>query len=102
MANDLTTEDVRHVAQLAKLEFPENEIQDFTDTLGKIIDMIETLNEVDTEGVAFTMNVADNESRMREDIAVPGWKRDELLRSVPTTENGFIQVPAMIPGGGDA
>ncbi len=102
MANNLTKEDVKHVAQLAKLEFPENEIQGFTDTLGKIIDMIETLNEVDTTGVEFTMNVADNESRMREDVAIAGWNRDELLKNVPTTENGFIQVPAMLADGGDA
>ncbi|MFC4652994.1 Asp-tRNA(Asn)/Glu-tRNA(Gln) amidotransferase subunit GatC [Lactococcus nasutitermitis] len=100
--SQITTEQVKHVATLAKLEFPENEIQGFTDTLGKIIDMIETLNEVDTTGVDFTMNVADNLSRMREDVAVAGWNREALLKNVPTTENGFIQVPAMIADGGDA
>ena len=100
--SQITTDQVEHVATLAKLAFPDDKIQAFTDTLGKIIEMVETLEEVDTTGVPFTMNVADNESRMREDIAIPGWDREALLKNVPTTENGFIQVPAMLENGGDA
>lgn len=100
--SQITTDDVKHVAKLSKLEFPADQIDGFTDSLGKIIEMIETLNEVDTTGVEFTMNVADNLSRMREDEPVAPWPREELLRSVPTTEDGFIQVPAMIVDGGDA
>lgn len=100
--SQITTEEVKHVAGLAKLEFAESEISGFTDTLGKIIDMVEMLNEVDTEGVAFTMNVADNDSRMRDDVAVEGFDREKLLENVPTHENGFIKVPAMLTDGGDA
>ncbi len=48
------------------------------------------------------MSVADNLNRMREDIAVPGDDRDELMRNVPTKQDGFIKVPAMLADGGDA
>lgn len=100
--SQITTEEVKHVAELAKLEFPENEVAGFTETLGKIIDMVELLEEVDTTGVAFTMNVADNDSRMREDVAAAAADREKLLENVPTHDNGFIQVPAMLADGGDA
>ncbi|MDR0298097.1 MAG: Asp-tRNA(Asn)/Glu-tRNA(Gln) amidotransferase subunit GatC [Streptococcaceae bacterium] len=99
----ITKEQVEHTATLAKLEFPEAHIEEFRAQFEKIIDLVETLNEVNTEGVAFTMNVADNLSRMREDEAVAGWDRAALLKNVPTAEEGFIQVPAIMDNGeGDA
>ncbi len=55
--SQITEEQVKHVALLSKLEFSENEVKSFTDTFGKIIDMVEMLDEVDGEGVPFTMNV---------------------------------------------
>ena len=36
---------------------------------------------------------------MREDVAQPGFDREELLRNVPESENGFIKVPAIIDNG---
>jgi aspartyl-tRNA(Asn)/glutamyl-tRNA(Gln) amidotransferase subunit C len=98
----ISKQDVEHVAELAKLRFRDDEIGEFTETLGKIITMFEKLNEVDTEGVAFTMNVADNLNRMREDVAETGFDREELMKNVPTKAEGFIKVPAMLEGGGDA
>ena len=100
--SQITTQEVEHVAGLAKLEFPESEVAAFTETLGKIIDMVDLLEEVDTTGVPFTMNVADNDSRMREDVAAAPIDRETILENVPTHDNGFIQVPAMLADGGDA
>ena len=53
----INEEQVKHVAKLAKLSFSDDELTGFTDQLGKIIDMVEQLGEVDTEGVPFTSNV---------------------------------------------
>ncbi|MDU0991171.1 MAG: Asp-tRNA(Asn)/Glu-tRNA(Gln) amidotransferase subunit GatC, partial [Enterococcus faecium] len=50
----ISEEQVKHVAKLAKLAFADEELASFTDQLGKIIDMVEMLEEVDTEGVPFT------------------------------------------------
>jgi len=36
---------------------------------------------------------------MREDIAAEGWNRQELMRNVPESEDGFIKVPAIIDNG---
>ena len=95
----ISEEQVKHVAKLAKLSFSDDELHEFTSQLGKIIDMVETLEEVDTEGVPFTSNVAETINVMREDIAAEGWSRQELMRNVPESEDGFIKVPAIIDNG---
>ncbi|GCF94503.1 aspartyl/glutamyl-tRNA(Asn/Gln) amidotransferase subunit C [Enterococcus florum] len=95
----ISEEQVKHVAKLAKLSFSENELSGFTDQLGKIIDMVEQLSEVDTEGVPFTSNVIETVNVMREDVAAEGWPREELMKNVPESEDGFIKVPAIIDNG---
>lgn len=95
----ISEEQVKHVAKLAKLSFSDDGLHEFTSQLGKIIDMVETLEEVDTEGVPFTSNVAETINVMREDIAAEGWNRQELMRNVPESEDGFIKVPAIIDNG---
>ncbi len=98
----ITQEEVSHVAKLSKLDFSPEETAEFATTLTKIVDMVELLNEVDTEGVPFTSNVAANINYMREDVAQPGWNREELFQNVPEKERGYIKVPAILDDGGDA
>ena len=98
----ISEEEVRHVANLSKLSFSEEETTEFATTLSKIVDMVELLNEVDTEGVAVTTTMADRKTVMREDVAVAGDDRDELFKNVPQSENYYIKVPAIFEDGGDA
>ena len=95
----ISAEQVKHVANLSKLSFSDDELQEFTVQLGNIIDMVETLEEVDTEGVPFTSNVTDLINVMREDTPAEGWNRDELMQNVPESEDGFIKVPAIMDNG---
>ncbi len=98
----ISEEEVRHVANLSKLSFSDEETAEFATTLSKIVDMVELLNEVDTEGVAITTTMADRKTVMREDIAVAGDNRDDLFKNVPQHENYYIKVPAILEDGGDA
>lgn len=98
----ISEEEVRHVANLSKLSFSEEETTEFATTLSKIVDMVELLNEVDTEGVPVTRTMADRKTVMREDVAVAGDDRDELFKNVPQSENYYIKVPAILEDGGDA
>jgi aspartyl-tRNA(Asn)/glutamyl-tRNA(Gln) amidotransferase subunit C len=84
------------------LSFSEEETTEFATTLSKIVDMVELLNEVDTEGVPVTTTMADRKTVMREDVAVAGDDRDELFKNVPQSENYYIKVPAILEDGGDA
>lgn len=98
----ISEEEVRHVANLSKLSFSDEETTEFATTLSKIVDMVELLNEVDTEGVPVTTTMADRKTVMREDVAVAGDNRDELFKNVPQSENYYIKVPAILEDGGDA
>ncbi|MDV5976304.1 UNVERIFIED_CONTAM: Asp-tRNA(Asn)/Glu-tRNA(Gln) amidotransferase subunit GatC [Streptococcus canis] len=98
----ISEEEVRHVAKLSKLSFSESETRTFATTLSKIVDMVELLNEVDTEGVAITTTMADKKNVMRQDIAEEGTDRALLFKNVPEKENHFIKVPAILDDGGDA
>jgi aspartyl-tRNA(Asn)/glutamyl-tRNA(Gln) amidotransferase subunit C len=95
----ISEEQAKHVAKLAKLKFDDQELANFTAQLGNIIDMVEMLEEVDTEGVPFTSNVVETINVMRQDRAQAGWDRDELMKNVPESEDGFIKVPAIIDNG---
>ena len=98
----ISEEEVRHVAELSKFSFSEAETSEFATTLSKIVDMVELLNEVDTDGVPVTTTMADRKTVMREDVAVAGDDRDELFKNVPQSENYYIKVPAILEDGGDA
>lgn len=98
----ISEEEVRHVAELSKLSFSEAETSEFATTLSKIVEMVELLNEVDTDGVPVTTTMADRKTVMREDVAVAGDDRDELFKNVPQSENYYIKVPAILEDGGDA
>ncbi|MHC5217131.1 Asp-tRNA(Asn)/Glu-tRNA(Gln) amidotransferase subunit GatC [Enterococcus sp. LJL128] len=95
----ISEEQVKHVAKLAKLSFSSEELTGFTEQLGKIIDMVELLEEVDTEGVPFTSNVVETINVMREDQSVPGTDRTDLMRNVPDSQDGYIKVPAIMDNG---
>lgn len=98
----ISEEEVRHVANLSKLRFSDQETKEFASSLSKIVDMIELLNEVDTEGVPVTTTMADRKTVMREDIAQPGNNRDDLFKNVLQHQDYYIKVPAILEDGGDA
>ncbi|MCI7678358.1 Asp-tRNA(Asn)/Glu-tRNA(Gln) amidotransferase subunit GatC [Streptococcus orisratti] len=98
----ISEEEVRHVASLSKLAFSDEETVEFATTLSKIVDMVELLNEVDTNGVPITTTMADRKTVMRNDVAEKGTNRDELFKNVPQAENYYIKVPAILEDGGDA
>ena len=91
--------EVRHVAKLAKLSFADHEILHFTEQMSDIIDMVEQLKEVDTTGVEVTTHGYSLVNVLREDVPVRGTDRDLLMRNVKTSEDGFIQVPAIMGEG---
>lgn len=100
--NNITKKGVEHVATLAKLKFNDEQLEKFTDQIEDIIDLVDTLNEVDTTNVEPTFNVTDQLNRIREDVAVRSNDKEALLANAPETENGFIRVPAILDESGEA
>ncbi|MDE1547684.1 Asp-tRNA(Asn)/Glu-tRNA(Gln) amidotransferase subunit GatC [Jeotgalibaca caeni] len=93
---NISENQVRHVAKLAKLEFQPDEITHFAEQMNDIIHMIEQLNEVDTTDVPVTTHGYEMKNVLREDIAETGTDRELLMKNVKTSDNGMIQVPAIL------
>lgn len=90
------SEEVKHVAGLAKLAFKDEELAKFTGQMDEIINMVRQLSEVDTTDVPVTTHVTDAINTLREDVAVKGTDRDLLMKNVPQSQDGYIKVPAII------
>ena len=92
----ISNEQVKHVANLARLAITEEEAEKFTKQLDAIITFAEQLNELDTENVEPTYHVLDMKNVLREDIPKKGLPREEVLKNAPEQENGQIKVPSIL------
>jgi aspartyl-tRNA(Asn)/glutamyl-tRNA(Gln) amidotransferase subunit C len=88
---------VVHIAQLARIRVPEEELDALAAELSNILGWVEQLNEVDTEGVAPMSSVIEGmELRPRKDQVTDGDCRDAVLSNAPETTDGFFVVPKVI------
>ena len=92
----LTTDEVQHVAALARLEFNEAEIEQFTHQLARILDYIGKLNELDTTDVPPTSHPLPLRNVVKEDMAKRSYDRDVVLEGAPSAEEGYFEVPKVI------
>lgn len=89
-------EQVKHVANLARLAITDEEAKMFTEQLDAIITFAEQLNELDTTGVKPTTHVLDMKNVLREDKATKGLPIEDVLKNAPDHEDGQIRVPSII------
>jgi aspartyl-tRNA(Asn)/glutamyl-tRNA(Gln) amidotransferase subunit C len=92
----VSIEQVRHIAGLARMAMSDEELARLEPELNNILDWIEQLSEVDTEGVEPLATVIDQQMRLREDEVTEGDQRDEILANAPRAEHGFFAVPKVI------
>ena len=92
----ITADDVRKVAQLARLDLPEAKIATYTGQLERILDYVAHLEAVDTEGVPPTTRAVEVVNVTREDVVSPTNVREELLDEAPQREGDFIRVPKIL------
>ncbi len=92
----ISKEDVKKVAELARLEFNEAQTEKFTEQLENILEYIEKLNELDTDDVEPTSHVLDISTPLREDKVQKLLTIDEVLQNAPESEDDFFVVPQVI------
>ncbi len=95
MSVRLTADEVRHVAELAKLRLTENEIEMFAGQLSAILEYAERLQEVDTSSVPPTPYILPLTNVMREDVPEPSLSNDAALANAPDRDDGFFRVRAV-------
>lgn len=103
MADQINEEQVKHVAALAKLEFSDQELPEFTKKLDNIMDLFAQLQKVDVDGVEPMVSPTDLVNVMRDDKAEHASARQirKMLDNAPDAAAGLIKVPAIIDESGD-
>jgi aspartyl-tRNA(Asn)/glutamyl-tRNA(Gln) amidotransferase subunit C len=87
---------VRHIADLARIDLSNEECETFQGQLDSIIGYIETLKSVDVEGIEPTAHASPVFDRLREDASRPGLEQADLLRNAPDSALGQIRMPKVV------
>ncbi len=94
---NLTREDVLKLAELAKLELSEDEVDKFASEISEILGYVEQLQSVDVKGLEPTYQVTGLQNVTRKDEIINyGVLRAELLKNLPEQENGQIKVKRVL------
>lgn len=87
--------DVEELANLAQLELNEDEKDQFSRELNDVVEYINQILEVDTEGVEPTYYPRPQENVLREDRVVNQDRREELMNEAPESIKGQYRVPGV-------
>lgn len=92
----ISEEEVKHIANLAKLNLSDEEVQKYSKDLGDIASFVEKLNEVDVTGVEPTAHILNIKNVFRKDEVCSTFEREEILKNAPSKEAGCISVPRVV------
>lgn len=100
----INKDDVTHIAELARIELADQEKEKFSGQLSEILNYVEQLNKVNTDGVEETSQVTGLANVYREDVASEltqvdkdkNKNREKLLKNAPALKDGYIKVKAVL------
>ena len=90
------TIDIQHLARLARLSLGTEEDAAVRADLGNIIEMIDAMQKIDTDGVEPLANPLDAVQRLRSDRITEEVDRDQFLANAPASEDGYFLVPRVV------
>lgn len=96
MANIISDETIEYVGILAKLDLSDEEKEQAKTDMGKMLDYIDKLNELDTSNVEPMSHVFPVNNVFREDVVVNGDNREEIIKNAPAAKEGSFMVPKTV------
>lgn len=98
--SDLTTQDIKKVAKLARISVSDEDLNHFTGEIKTIMDWIDQLSEVDTDSVEPMAGVGGYTLRYRDkDEVTDGDKQDQVLANAPKSQFNCYSVPKVVDAG---
>jgi len=96
MANIISDEIIEYVGILAKLELSEKEKEQAKKDMTNMLNYIDKLNELDTDGVEPMSHIFPVNNVFREDVVVNGEDREAILANAPEKKDGSFKVPKTV------
>lgn len=93
MEQRITDEVLENVGILAKLDITDENREAFRHDLTVMLEHVDKLNEVDTEGIIPRASMSDTGNVFREDEVTNGDQREEILKNAPEQKDGMFNVP---------
>ena len=92
----LSKDTVKHIAMLSRLELKEEEVEKFQTQLSEILDFVEKLNELDTEGIDPKFQIIPPQNVLREDVSGVSLSREKTFMNAPETDEEYFIVPKVV------
>jgi len=92
----VSKEDVIKIAHLARLDLKESKVGEMQDSINKVLDWMDALNAVDTQGVAPLAHMTSALNHFREDKSQMTIAREKALALGPDTNEQYFKVPQVI------
>ena len=92
----LDNADILKIAKLARLQVDADQADNYANSISSILDLVDAMQKVDTDGVEPLANPLDAQQRLRADEVTATNKRDEFMAIAPKSEAGLFLVPQVI------
>ncbi len=93
---EVTSELIDNLANLARLQFNEEEKTEIKNDLQRMIAFVEKLKEVDTTGTGRLLHMTDAINMYREDEVKGSMQKETALANAPSADNNYFKVPKVI------
>jgi aspartyl-tRNA(Asn)/glutamyl-tRNA(Gln) amidotransferase subunit C len=91
----LSSDEVRHIALLARIGLEPGDVEFYAEQLSGILAHIDRLKELDTDAIPPTAQVVEVTNTLREDVPRPGLNQADALANAPAPVDGFFRVPSI-------
>ena len=96
MGKKIDEAQVRKVAKLARLDLSDAEVEEFAGQLSAILDYVERMNQLDTEGVEPLAHCLPINNVFREDVVKESLGTEKTLANAPQRDGSFFKVPKIL------
>jgi len=92
----LSPEEVKKIAFLARLSIQEENIEQYSEDLSGILDLVEQMNAANVDDIEPMAHPQDAMQRLRDDVVTEVNQREKLMSNAPSQQDGLFLVPKVL------
>jgi len=92
----LDADEIKKIAHLARLSIEEKDIPEYSQNLTNILELVEQMSAIDTNGIEPMSHPLEVAQRLRADTVTESDQREHFMENAPKAERGLFLVPQVI------